>query len=107
MAVHSLYPGLPRIFLQLLKVDVWRTRGNAIADVLFGDYNPGGKLPVTFPRHSGQFPFYYNVSATKARAKYVDMPGTPMFEFGYGLSYTKFEYSNLKLSSKEIKEAAV
>ncbi len=76
--------------------------GNAIADVLFGDYNPGGKLPVTFPRHSGQFPFYYNFSPTKAHAKYVDMPGTPVYEFGYGLSYTKFEYSNLKLSSKEI-----
>lgn len=80
--------------------------GNAIADVLFGDYNPGGKLAVTFPRHSGQFPFYYNMSATKARAKYIDMPGTPVYEFGYGLSYTKFEYSNLKLSSKEINKAA-
>jgi beta-glucosidase len=80
--------------------------GNAIADVIFGDYNPGGKLPVTFPRHSGQFPFYYNFSATKARAKYVDMPGTPVYEFGYGLSYTKFEYSNLKLSSKEINNGA-
>jgi beta-glucosidase len=75
--------------------------GNAIADVLFGDYNPGGKLPVTFPRHSGQYPFYYNHSATKEGARYIDMPGTPLYEFGYGLSYTKFEYSNLQMP-KEI-----
>ena len=75
--------------------------GNAIADVLFGDYNPGGKLPVTFPRHSGQYPFYYNHSVTKEGAKYIDMPGTPLYEFGYGLSYTKFEYSNLRMP-KEI-----
>jgi beta-glucosidase len=71
--------------------------GNAIADVLFGDYNPGGKLPVTFPRHSGQYPFYYNHSATKEDANYIDMPGTPLYEFGYGLSYTKFEYSNFTM----------
>ncbi|MEP7107952.1 MAG: glycoside hydrolase family 3 C-terminal domain-containing protein [Ferruginibacter sp.] len=76
--------------------------GNAVADVLFGDYNPGGKLPITFPRHSGQFPFYYNHSATKSGAKYVDMPGTPLYEFGYGLSYTKFEYSKLQINPKEI-----
>jgi beta-glucosidase len=76
--------------------------GNAVADVLFGDYNPGGKLPITFPRHSGQLPAYYNYSKTKAGKKYVDMPGSPLFEFGYGLSYTTFEFSNLKLSTKEI-----
>jgi len=78
--------------------------GNAIADVLFGDYNPGGKLPITFPRHSGQFPFYYNHSATKSGANYIDMPGTPLYEFGYGLSYTKFEYSNLQINPKEIND---
>ena len=81
--------------------------GNAIADVLFGDYNPGGKLPVTFPRHSGQYPFYYNHSATKERAKYVDMPGTPLYEFGYGLSYTKFEYSNLQMPKEIYSESDV
>ena len=76
--------------------------GNAIADVLFGDYNPGGKLPVTVPRFSGQYPFYYNFSATKRGAKYVDMPATPLYEFGFGLSYTTFEYSNLSILPKEI-----
>jgi len=76
--------------------------GNAIADVLFGDYNPSGKLPVTIPRTIGQFPFYYNHSITKEGAKYIDMPATPLYEFGYGLSYTTFEYSNLNISPKEI-----
>jgi beta-glucosidase len=79
--------------------------GNAIADVLFGDYNPCGKLPVTFPRHSGQYPFYYNHSITKEDANYIDMPGSPLYEFGFGLSYTKFEYSNLQMP-KEIKNGA-
>jgi len=76
--------------------------GNAVADVLFGDYNPSGRLPITVPRHSGQFPFYYNHSATKNRARYIDMPATPLYEFGFGLSYTTFEYSNLRILPKEI-----
>jgi beta-glucosidase len=77
--------------------------GNAIADVLFGDYNPGGHLPVTFPRHSGQLPVYYNYKPSKAywiqnRQQYVDMSYLPLYEFGFGLSYTSFEYSNLQIS---------
>ncbi len=79
--------------------------GNAVADILFGDYNPGGKLPITFPRHSGQLPDYYNWSITKERAMrkgYIDLPATPLFEFGFGLSYTTFEYSNLQINPKEI-----
>jgi beta-glucosidase len=79
--------------------------GNAVADVLFGDYNPGGKLPITVPRHSGQYPYYYNYSATKARAKYIDMPSTPLYDFGFGLSYTTFEYSNLVILPKETNNA--
>ena len=78
--------------------------GNAVADVLFGDYNPGGKLPVTVPRHVGQLPVYYNHSKSKWN-KYVDMPGTPLYEFGYGLSYTTFEYSNLQILPNEINNA--
>ena len=85
--------------------------GNAIADVIFGDYNPGGKLPVTFPRSVGQVPNYYYHKNTgrpptdhKFTSRYIDMPVTPLFPFGYGLSYTKFEYSNLKISPQKIND---
>ncbi len=75
--------------------------GHAVAEVLFGDYNPSGRLPVTVPRHVGQLPVYYNHSFTKARSLagrgYVDMPARPLWPFGYGLSYTRFEYSDLQI----------
>ncbi len=87
--------------------------GNAIANVLFGDYNPSGKLPMTFPREVGQVPIYYNHFSTGRPAKdenatnyvsaYIDLKNSPKFPFGYGLSYTKFNYSDLKLSSTKIK----
>ncbi len=70
--------------------------GNAIADVLFGDYNPSGRLPVSVPRSVGQLPVYY--SQGKQR-DYVEGSGSPLFHFGYGLSYTKFLYSDLKLEN--------
>jgi beta-glucosidase len=84
--------------------------GNAIADILFGDVNPGGKLPVTFPRTVGQVPMYYNHMNTgrppeaenRYTSKYIDVPWTPLFPFGYGLSYSKFKVSNLQLSSQRI-----
>ena len=80
--------------------------GNALADVLFGDFAPSGKLPATFPRVTGQVPIYYNhkntgrppMDSVKWNSKYIDAPWTPLFPFGYGLSYTTFEYSNLRLS---------
>ena len=83
--------------------------GNAIADVLFGDYNPEGRLPITFPRHSGQLPVYYNYMPSKeywiregwGEERYVDMSSSPLFPFGFGLSYTSFEYSNLQISPRE------
>lgn len=75
--------------------------GEAVADVLFGDYNPSGRLAISVPRHSGQLPMYYNYMSSKARRRYVDMPITPLWEFGYGLSYTTFEYSNLSITPKE------
>jgi beta-glucosidase len=85
--------------------------GNAIADVLFGDVNPGGKLPVTFPRTVGQVPIYYNhmntgrppEAANRYTSKYLDVPWTPLFPFGYGLSYTTFKLSNLQLSAPRLR----
>ncbi|RKR84560.1 beta-glucosidase [Mucilaginibacter gracilis] len=86
--------------------------GNAMADVLFGDYNPSGKLPITFPQSEGQIPIYYATKNTGRplindndrayKSAYLDVSNTPKFAFGYGLSYTTFKYSNLKLSAKAI-----
>ena len=78
--------------------------GVAVADVLFGDYNPAGKLPVTFPRSVGQLPSYYNRKPT-ARRGYLFASKEPLFPFGFGLSYTTFEYSNLRLSATQIRPA--
>jgi beta-glucosidase len=82
--------------------------GQSVADVIFGDCNPGGKLPVTIPRHVGQQPFYYNHMPDKAYwiehgwgKAYADMPASPLWEFGFGLSYTTFEYTNLQIQPKE------
>jgi beta-glucosidase len=78
--------------------------GEAVADVLFGDCNPCGRLPITIPRSVGQLPFYYNYSPSKAHRMnqgYVDLILTPLFEFGYGLSYTSFKYENLVITPKE------
>jgi beta-glucosidase len=84
--------------------------GNAIADMLFGDVNPSGKLPVTFPRSVGQIPVYYNhkntgrpfVDSSKFTSKFLDISNTPLYPFGYGLSYTSFTYSNVRASSPTI-----
>lgn len=77
--------------------------GNAIADVLFGDYNPGGKLPITFPQSVGQVPLYYNHKPTGRGYDYVDLSGKPLFPFGFGLSYTQFEYSNLQIEPPKMR----
>ena len=87
--------------------------GNAMADVLFGDYNPSGKLPISFPRSEGQIPIYYaakntgrplvNVKDIAYKSAYLDELNTPRFAFGFGLSYTSFKYSDIKLSSNTIK----
>ena len=97
-------------------VESWQlgTRsGDAIAQVLYGDYNPSGKLPMTFPRNVGQIPLYYNYKSTGRPndpgsklvfwTHYTDEVNTPLYEFGYGLSYTDFKYDNLKLSATSIK----
>ncbi len=93
-------------------VEAWQLgtqSGNAIAQVLYGDYNPSGKLPMTFPRNVGQLPIYYNYKSTGRPdsdkdpgvvfwSHYIDEKHTPLYPFGYGLSYSKFEYSNLQLN---------
>ena len=89
-------------------VDAWypgETGGLAVADVLFGDYNPGGRLPITFPQSVGQVPLYYNHKPTGRGDDYEDLTGKPLFPFGHGLSYTSFEYSNLKIVPEEITPA--
>ncbi len=75
--------------------------GVAVADVLFGDYNPAGKLPVSFPRSVGQLPIYYNQKPS-ARRGYLFANKDPLFPFGHGLSYTTFAYSNLTVSPAQI-----
>lgn len=90
--------------------------GNAIADVLFGDYNPSGRLAITFPRSVGQIPMYYNHMRIgrpftpgkpgNYTSQYFEEPNGPLYPFGYGLSYTKFELSGLKLSQKSSSAAA-
>jgi beta-glucosidase len=97
-------------------LDAWfpgTEAGNAIADVLFGDYNPSGKLSMSFPLSQGQIPIYYNAKNTgrpytsgdpntKFKSDYLDIPNDPLYPFGYGLSYTKFSYSPLMLSATSI-----
>jgi len=94
-------------------VEAWQPGergGEAVADVLFGDYNPSGRLPITIPRSVGQLPAYYNYKLSKSdwidggwthTKGYVDMPGTPLYPFGDGLSYTQFQYSNLHVDPSE------
>ena len=96
-------------------LEVWQLgieMGPAVADVLFGDVNPSGKLPVTFPRATGQEPLYYNHKPTgrppsegnKYNSKYIDVHWTPLYPFGHGLSYTTFSYDGLRLSQGEIEQ---
>ena len=94
-------------------VEAWQLgtqTGNAVAQVLYGDYNPSGKLPMSFPRSVGQIPIYYNYKNTGRPgpantvfwSQYNDQLNTPLYPFGYGLSYTSFEYSNLKIDNKNL-----
>jgi beta-glucosidase len=97
-------------------LEIWfpgTSGGLGVADVLFGAYNPSGKLPITFPRNIGQVPIYYNIKNTGRpipvenpkedyKSNYIDSPNTPLYSFGYGLSYTTFKYSEISLSSSLI-----
>jgi len=97
-------------------LDVWAPgteAGSAVADVLFGNYNPGGKITATFPRSVGQIPIYYNhkntgrpfdgTGSAKFRSDYIDISNDPLYPFGYGLSYTTFHYGDVKLSKTNLK----
>jgi beta-glucosidase len=101
--------------LPLSILQIWHPgieAGNAVADVLFGDYNPAGKLTATWPVNVGQIPIYYSGKTTgrpalspefeKFKSNYLDAPNAPLFPFGYGLSYTEFEYSDIKASSQTL-----
>lgn len=116
--VVMLMAGRPLVFPWIAEnipavINAWHlgTRtGDAVANVLSGDYNPSGKLTVSFPRNVGQIPVYYNHKNTgrpmeednKYTSKYLDVPNEPLYPFGYGLSYTDFEYSDLKTSKASI-----
>jgi beta-glucosidase len=76
--------------------------GNALAQVLFGDYNPAGRLPVTWPVHEGQLPLVYNHKPTGRGDDYINLTGQPLFPFGYGLSYSSFHYSDIKIGSNRM-----
>ncbi len=101
-------------------LDVWfggTEAGNAVADVLFGKYNPSGKLTASFPRNVGQIPVYYNHKNTgrpyngeafaKFKSNYLDVPNDPLYPFGYGLSYTHFSYSEVKLDKTSLSGNAI
>jgi beta-glucosidase len=81
--------------------------GDAIADLVFGERNPSGRLPITFPRSSGQLPLRYNYLPTGRNYDYYDMPFSPLYRFGYGLSYTTFKYSNLAAAMNQDRGVAV
>ncbi|MBM7581670.1 beta-glucosidase [Caldicoprobacter guelmensis] len=103
LSITWLHENIPAI------VEAWlpgEEGGRAVADVLFGDYNPGGKLPISFPRTVGQVPVYYGHKPSGGRSHwlgdYVDCSTKPLYPFGYGLSYTTFEYSNLRISPENV-----
>ena len=122
--VLVLFNGRPLVLVEEDKtvpaiLDVWfagTETGDAIADVLFGDVNPSAKITATFPRNVGQIPIYYNHKNTgrplenkegkfvKFRSNYLDVRNEPLYPFGYGLSYTTFNYDNLKLNTDKLKE---
>jgi beta-glucosidase len=87
-------------------IDVWypgEEGGNGVADIIFGNYNPAGRLPITFPLTVNQLPLYYNHKPTGRSDDYYDQTGKPLFPFGFGLSYTTFEYSDITISNNKIK----
>jgi beta-xylosidase len=100
LAIHDIAENVPAI------LEGWflgQDTGNAVADVIFGDDNPAGKLPITFPRSVGEVPDFYNYKPSAHRRGYLLVPHGPLFPFGHGLSYTTFEYGNLQLAPSSIR----
>ncbi len=118
--VMTLFTGRPLVLTDVVDkfdgiLNCWMLgseSGNAIADVVFGKYNPSGKLPASFPYHVGQVPVFYselntgrpyNPDGVRFSTRYRDIPNAPLYAFGYGLSYTNFEYQDMALSTDELK----
>ena len=100
LAINYLADNAPAI------IEGWylgQEQGTAVANVIFGEVNPGGKLTVTFPRSTGHLPVYYNHKPIVHERSFVEGSYSPLFPFGFGLSYTGFEYSNLRLSPRKIR----
>ena len=99
LSIHYLNENVPVIF------ECWylgQECGHAVADVLFGDFNPGGKLPITIPRSAGHLPAFYNYKPS-ARRGYLFDDVSPLYPFGFGLSYTTFAFKNVRLTRKKIR----
>ena len=97
-------------------IEAWRPGergGAAVGDVLFGDFNPSGRLAITIPRHVGQLPAYYNYMPGKGywinreKRSYADMPATPLYPFGYGLGYSTYQYENLRVEPAQIRSGGM
>ena len=103
LSINWVYEKIPAILESWLPGE---EGAKAIVDVLFGDYNPGGKLPISFPRSAGQVPVYYNHKPSGGRSHwkgdYVEMSSKPLLPFGHGLSYTNFEYSNMVITPRTV-----
>jgi beta-glucosidase len=99
LSIQYLNENVPAIF------ECWylgQETGHAVADVLFGDFNPGGKLPITIPRSAGHLPAFYNYKPSARRGYFLD-DVSPLYPFGFGLSYTTFAFKNLRLKRKKIR----
>jgi beta-glucosidase len=99
----TMYPWIDRVGAVVLAWYPGVEGGHAVVDALFGDANFGGRLPITFPQREGQLPLVYNHKPTGRGDDYLDGSGQPLFPFGYGLSYTTFEYRDLRIEAGDVR----